>query len=185
VKTILIATDAWHPQVNGVVRTLQALAASARKFDIRIEFLTPDGFRSFALPSYASIRCAIPTAREIARRIERAAPDSLHIATEGPIGYAVRRYCIANRLAFTTSYMTRFPEYIGARLPIPQSFIYALLRRFHAAAAVTMVSTPSLTAELDHRGFKHLATWTRGVDTELFRPNGLLRSICPGRFSSA
>jgi hypothetical protein len=150
----LIATDAWRPQVNGVVRTLQALAVSTRKFDTEIVFLTPEGFRSFPLPSYPSIRCSVPSSREIARRIEHAAPDSLHIATEGPIGHLVRRYCLDRRLLFTTSYMTRFPEYVSARLPIPQSWSYALLRRFHAAAAVTMVSTSSLMEELGNRGFK-------------------------------
>jgi glycosyltransferase involved in cell wall biosynthesis len=170
VKRILIATDAWRPQVNGVVRTLEALAASTRKFDTEIVFLTPEGFRSFPLPSYPSIRCAVPSSREIARRIEDAAPDALHIATEGPIGYAVRRYCLARRLPFTTSYMTRFPDYVSARLPIPQSWSYALLRRFHAAAAITMVSTPSLMVELGNRGFKDLGMWIRGVDTELFKP---------------
>src|SRR5579863_2802522 len=97
-------------------------------------------------------------------------PDSLHIATEGPIGYAARRYCLERNLAFTTSYMTRFPEYISARLPIPEAWIYAMLRRFHAAAAATMVSTSSLRDELAGRGFGHLAMWTRGVDTELFKP---------------
>jgi glycosyltransferase involved in cell wall biosynthesis len=170
VKKILIATDAWRPQVNGVVRTLQSLAASSQKLGTEIVFLTPEGFRSFPLPSYPSIRCAVPTSREIARRIEEAQPASLHIATEGPIGHMARRYCLDRGLLFTTSYMTRFPEYISARLPIPQSWSYALLRRFHAAAAVTMVSTPSLMEELGNRGFKHLEMWTRGVDTELFRP---------------
>jgi glycosyltransferase involved in cell wall biosynthesis len=169
-KRILIATDAWQPQVNGVVRTLQSLATSSRRFGIDIAFLTPEGFRSFALPTYSSIRCALPTKREIARRIEEAVPDALHIATEGPIGQAVRRYCSDRGLSFTTSYMTRFPEYISARAPIPQSWSYALLRRFHAAAAVTMVSTESLMEELGTRGFKHLKLWTRGLDTELFRP---------------
>ena len=166
----LIATDAWLPQVNGVVRSLQSLAASARKLGVEIEFLTPEGFRSFPLPSYPSIRCAIPSWREIARRIEAAAPDALHIATEGPIGQMARRYCSVRNLSFTTSYMTRFPEYIAMRLPVPQSLSYAVLRRFHAAAAVTMVSTRSLYDELRHRGFSHLAIWTRGVDIDLFRP---------------
>jgi glycosyltransferase involved in cell wall biosynthesis len=167
---ILIATDAWPPQVNGVVRSLQSLAANARKLGAEIEFLTPEGFASFPLPTYPSIRCAIPSLKEIARRIELAAPDCLHIATEGPIGHAVRRYCLARKVAFSTSYMTRFPEYIAARLPIPLSWSYALLRRFHAAAAVTMVSTRSLIEELGNRGFAHLAIWTRGVDTDLFHP---------------
>src|SRR5271155_1716201 len=167
---ILVATDAWPPQVNGVVRSLQSLAANARKLGAEIEFLTPEGFRSFPLPTYPSVRCAIPTWREIARRIELAAPDALHIATEGPIGHIVRRYCLVRKITFTTSYMTRFPEYVSARLPVPLSWTYALLRRFHAAAAVTMVSTRSLIEELGNRGFAHLAMWTRGVDTDLFSP---------------
>jgi glycosyltransferase involved in cell wall biosynthesis len=167
---ILIATDAWAPQVNGVVRSLQSLAANARKLGAEIEFLTPEGFRSFPLPTYPSIRCAIPTWREVARRIEHAAPDSLHIATEGPIGQIVRRYCLTRKICFTTSYMTRFPEYVSARLPVPLSWSYALLRRFHAPAAVTMVATRSLIEELAGRGFAHLAMWTRGVDTDLFSP---------------
>jgi glycosyltransferase involved in cell wall biosynthesis len=168
---ILIATDAWHPQINGVVRTLQSLAAAARTFGAEIEFLTPEGFPSFPLPTYRSIRCALPDPREIARRIERAAPDALHIATEGPIGHMVRRYCRNRRLPFTSSYMTRFPEYISARLPIPISWSYAAFRRFHGAAAVTMISTSSLMQELSSRGFKNLVIWTRGVDTDLFRPD--------------
>src|SRR5580693_9669230 len=167
---ILIATDAWSPQVNGVVRSLQSLAANARKLGAEIEFLTPEGFRSFPLPTYPSIRCGIPTWREIARRIELAAPDALHIATEGPIGQIVRRYCLARNMSFTTSYMTRFPEYVSARMPVPLSWSYAVLRRFHAAAAVTMVSTRSLIEELGNRGFAHLAMWTRGVNTDLFSP---------------
>jgi glycosyltransferase involved in cell wall biosynthesis len=167
---ILIATDAWSPQVNGVVRSLQCLAANARKLGAEIRFLTPEGFPTFPLPTYPSIRCGIPDWREIARRIGIAAPDCLHIATEGPIGHFVRRYCVLRKIPFTTSYMTRFPEYVAARLPVPLSWTYALLRRFHAAAAVTMVSTRSLMKELGNRGFAHLALWTRGVDTDLFSP---------------
>jgi glycosyltransferase involved in cell wall biosynthesis len=167
---ILVATDAWSPQVNGVVRSLHSLAANARKLGAEIEFLTPEGFRSFPLPTYRSVRCAIPTWREIARRIERASLDALHIATEGPIGCAVRRYCLTRKVPFTTSYMTRFPEYVSARVPVPLAWSYAVLRRFHAPATVTMVSTQSLIEELGNRGFAHLAMWTRGVDTDLFRP---------------
>jgi glycosyltransferase involved in cell wall biosynthesis len=168
---ILIATDAWHPQINGVVRTLESLAAAAERLGAEIKFLTPEGFPSFALPTYRSIRCAIPSPREIARRIEAAKPDALHIATEGPIGHVVRHYCMKRGLPFTTAYMTRFPEYIAARAPIPASWIYAALRRFHGAAAHTMVSTPTLMRELEEHGFKNLAMWTRGVDTDLFRPD--------------
>lgn len=167
---ILVATDAWDPQVNGVVRTLKSLAKTVRKFDASITFLTPDGFPSVSLPTYPGLRCALPMPGEVAHRIETARPDAIHIATEGPIGHVVRRYCVKRQLPFTTSFMTRFPEYIAARLPIPEAWSYAALRYFHAAARVTMVSTPSLMADLAGRGFKNLGMWTRGVDTDLFRP---------------
>jgi glycosyltransferase involved in cell wall biosynthesis len=168
---VLVATDAWHPQVNGVVRTLTSLAKAVRSLGVSIDFLSPEGFPTVPLPTYSELRLALPSRRGIARRIEQAKPDSIHIATEGPIGHAVRSYCIRNGRPFTTSYTTRFPEYISARVPIPESWVYAALRRFHAAATVTMVATPSLTAELRQRGFSHLGMWTRGVDTELFRPD--------------
>src|SRR6186713_1283742 len=168
---ILIATDAWHPQVNGVVRTLTSLANSAAALGADISFLTPDGFPSMPLPTYPGLRLALPNRREIARRIEEAAPDALHIATEGPIGWAVRAYCRRRKLAFTTSYTTRFPEYIAVRSIIPAWLSYAVLRRFHSAAAMTMVATSSLRQELSAKGFRKLGSWTRGVDTDLFRPD--------------
>jgi glycosyltransferase involved in cell wall biosynthesis len=168
---VLVATDAWHPQVNGVVRTLTSLAQSARRLGVTIEFLTPEGFPSFAIPTYPGLRLALPRWREIARRIEAAEPDAIHIATEGPIGHMVRAYCRRRGRPFTTSYTTRFPEYISARWPIPEAWVYAALRRFHAAASVTMVSTQSLMTELRQRGFSNLGMWTRGVDTDLFRPD--------------
>jgi glycosyltransferase involved in cell wall biosynthesis len=171
---VLIATDAWHPQVNGVVRTLTSLAASAKGLGVPIEFLTPDGFPSVALPTYANLRLALPNRREIARRIAAARPDAIHVATEGPVGLAARTYCVRRRLPFTTSYTTRFPEYIAARFPIPEALSYAVLRRFHGTAAVTMVSTLSLMAELRARGFQNLRMWTRGVDTDLFAPERAL-----------
>jgi glycosyltransferase involved in cell wall biosynthesis len=168
---VLVATDAWHPQVNGVVRTLTSLARSAAKLGVDIAFLTPEGFPSVQVPTYPGLRLALPTRWQIAARIDELAPDAIHIATEGPIGHFVRAYCRRRGRPFTTSYTTRFPEYIAARSPIPAGWIYAALRRFHAAAAVTMVSTPSLMAELGQRGFGHLGMWTRGVDTDLFRPD--------------
>jgi len=168
---VLVATDAWHPQVNGVVRTLTSLARTAKGLGVDIQFLSPEGFRTFPLPTYPGLRLAWPTRARIARRIEGHNPDAIHIATEGPIGHAVRAYCVKRDLPFTTSYTTRFPEYIAARAPIPESWIYAALRRFHAAASVTMVATPSLRADLEQRGFANLGMWTRGVDTELFRPD--------------
>ena len=168
---VLVATDAWHPQVNGVVRTLTSLSHSARRLGVNIEFLTPAGFPCIPIPTYPGLRLALPRPREIARRIEAAKPDAIHIATEGPIGHVVSSYCRRHGRPFTSSYTTRFPEYISARVPIPQAWVYAALRRFHAAATVTMVSTPSLMLELRQRGFSNLGMWTRGVDTDLFRPD--------------
>src|SRR5215467_11383514 len=171
IMKVLIATDAWHPQVNGVVRTLGALARATAKIGVEIEFLSPDGFWTFPVPTYPGLRLALPRGKTIAARIERSKADAIHLATEGPIGHAVRSYCVKVGRPFTTSYTTRFPEYIAARSPIPQAWIYAALRRFHAAATVTMVATPSLMNELSGRGFSNLGMWTRGVDVDLFRPD--------------
>jgi glycosyltransferase involved in cell wall biosynthesis len=168
---ILVATDAWHPQVNGVVRTLTSLARSAAALGAEIDFLTPEGFPSIGVPTYPGLRVALPNRREIARRIAAVSPDAIHIATEGPIGWAVRAYCRRRKLAFTTSYTTRFPEYIAVRTIIPADLSYAVLRHFHGAGAMTMIATQSLRQELSARGFRKLGTWTRGVDTNLFKPD--------------
>jgi glycosyltransferase involved in cell wall biosynthesis len=176
---ILIATDAWLPQVNGVVRTLTSLARSAAVLGADISFLTPDGFPSMALPTYPGLRVALPNRREIARRIETAAPDAIHVATEGPIGWAVRAYCLRRKLAFTTSYTTRFPEYIAVRFIVPAWLSYAVLRHFHAAGTMTMVATASLRQELAARGFGKLGTWTRGVDTGVFTPDDAIALDLP------
>lgn len=167
---VLIATDAWHPQVNGVVRTLTSLQGSARGLGADIAFLSPEGFPAVPLPTYPGLRLALPGRREIARRIEAARPEAIHVATEGPIGLAARGYCLRNRLPFTTSFHTRFPEYVAARFRVPVSWSYLALRRFHSAARVTMASTASLMTELRGRGFRKLGLWSRGVDTDLFRP---------------
>jgi glycosyltransferase involved in cell wall biosynthesis len=168
---VLVATDAWHPQVNGVVRTLGSLARVASKLGVTVDFLSPEGFPSYPVPTYPGLRLALPSRRRIAERIEVAKPDTIHLATEGPIGFAVRAYCRRRGRPFTTSYTTRFPEYISARSPIPESWVYAVLRWFHSAASVTMVATPSLRNELAGRGFGNLGMWTRGVDVDLFRPD--------------
>jgi glycosyltransferase involved in cell wall biosynthesis len=168
---ILIATDAWHPQVNGVVRTLTSLARSAAGLGADVEFLTPDGFPSVGVPTYPGLRIGLPNRSEIARRIEAASPDAIHIATEGPIGWAVRAYCRRRKFAFTTSYTTRFPEYVSVRTGIPVGLGYAVMRHFHTASSMIMVATDSLRQELASRGFRKLGFWTRGVDTDLFRPD--------------
>ena len=178
---ILIATDAWHPQINGVVRTLTMMADAARDVGTDISFLTPQSFATVALPSYPDLRVAVPGPARIARLIADARPDNIHIATEGPIGLLVRRYCLKRGLPFTTSFHTRFPEYISARSPIPESWVWAGLRRFHAASQAVMAATPALAEELGARGFRNVTLWPRGVDTNLFRPRdfdlGLPRPI--------
>jgi glycosyltransferase involved in cell wall biosynthesis len=184
---ILVATDAWHPQVNGVVRTLTMMADAAKNFGVEVGFLTPQSFRTVALPSYPDLRVALPYQAKIARLIADARPDSIHIATEGPIGLLVRRYCRKHRLPFTTSFHTRFPEYISARMPVPESWIWAALRRFHGASQAVMAATPALAGELRARGFRNVVLWPRGVDTSQFYPRpadlGLPRPvfICVGR----
>ena len=169
-KHLLIATDAWRPQVNGVVRTLETTAAELRRLGLVVTMLTPDAFRTVPCPGYPDIRLALATPGAIGARIAAAAPDHVHIATEGPIGFAARRWCIRHGRRFTTSFHTRFPEYISARAPVPESWIYAVMRRFHNAGAGCMVSTATLEKELAARGFRHLMRWSRGVDAELFRP---------------
>jgi glycosyltransferase involved in cell wall biosynthesis len=178
---ILVATDAWHPQVNGVVRTLIMMAGAAKTLGVDVSFLTPQSFRTFAMPSYRDLRVALPGAAKIARLIADARPDSIHIATEGPIGFAVRRYCRRRGLPFTTSFHTRFPEYISARLPIPESWSWSALRWFHGASQAVMAATPALAGELRGCGFRNVVLWPRGVDAQLFRPRtvdlGLPRPI--------
>ena len=167
---VLVATAAWG-QTNGVVFAYQRIAEPLREFGAHLAFVTPEGFRSAPLPTYPDIRLAFATSREVGRRIDRASPDHIHIATEGPIGWATRRHCLRNGFPFTTSYHTRFPEYVAARLPLaPLGWSYAYLRRFHSAAERVLAPTPSMKAELERRGFSNVALWTRGVDHSLFRP---------------
>ncbi len=170
---VLIATDAWHPQVNGVVRTLTMMAEAARSFGVDVSFLTPETFHTFGMPSYRDLRVAIPRRRQIARMIEMARPDNIHIATEGPIGFAARAYCRRRKIPFTTSFHTRFPEYISARFPIPERWVWAGLRWFHGPSAAVMAATPALADELRERGFRNVVLWPRGVDGHLFRPRAV------------
>src|SRR3954466_14260758 len=167
---ILVATDAWHPQVNGVVRTLTMMAEAAKAFGVDVSFLTPQSFKTFAMPSYPDLRLALPTPWKIAELIDAAKPDSIHVATEGPIGLLVRRYSPSRGLPFTTSFHTRFPEYVSARSSIPESWVWRVLRAFHRPSQAVMAATPALAAELRMRGFRNVGLWSRGVDTSLFHP---------------
>lgn len=167
---ILIVSDAWHPQVNGVVRTLATVKGELENLGHGVDVIGPEGFFTLPLPSYPEIRLAVAPGRRLTRLMDLARPDAIHIATEGPLGFAARRYCLRRRLPFTTAYHTRFPEYVRDRIPVPLALSYAVVRRFHRPSAAVMVATPSLEADLMARGFGHLARWTRGVDTTLFCP---------------
>jgi glycosyltransferase involved in cell wall biosynthesis len=167
---ILIVSDAWTPQVNGVVRTLRTVTDEMRAMGLTVEVVGPDRFKTVPMPSYPEIRLAIRPAKMLARLIEEFAPDALHIATEGPLGMAARSYAIRHKLAFTTAFHTRFAEYLKARTGIPEFLTYAWLRHFHGAGAAVMVATQSLREELTARGFKHVRPWSRGVDLQAFHP---------------
>ena len=168
---ILIATDAWHPQVNGVVRCFEAMIRELAGRGVAVDIVSPDQFRSVPMPSYPEIRLALVSAKAMKRRLIEGGYDAIHIATEGPVGWAVRKACQTLGLAFTTSYHTRFPDYVRARVPIPKRWSYALLRRFHDAGSAMMVATPSMMLELGQLGFRRLALWSFGVDTALFNPD--------------
>jgi len=170
---ILIATDAWYPQVNGVVRTYERLAQELPKLGAEVSFLVPSRFRTLPCPTYPEIRLSLVSPGAVARYVDEVRPDFIHIATEGPIGLMMRRYCRKMKRPFTTSYHTRFPEYVSARLPIPESWGYSFQRRFHNAAAAIFVATQSVEDDLKARGFERMMRWTRGVDVDLFRPRNV------------
>ncbi|MEQ9517938.1 MAG: glycosyltransferase family 1 protein [Parvibaculum sp.] len=167
---IAIVTDAAPPQVNGVVRTLGKLGEELKKLGHEAHYITPDQFHTIPLPSYKEIRIALFAKRRVTQMLDELAPNAIHIATEGPLGLAARKYCLKNKLPFTTSFHTRFPEYLHARIRLPMSWTYALMRRFHAPAFSVMVATPILKSELEDRGFKNVRIWSRGVDCQLFHP---------------
>jgi glycosyltransferase involved in cell wall biosynthesis len=167
---IVIVTDAWLPQVNGVVRTLQTVGEELRQLGHDVRYVTPDQFRTVPMPTYPEIRLALFPARRLARLIDAAQPCAIHIATEGPLGFAARRYCLRRGFPFTTAVHTRFPEYIHARTRIPLRPTYAVMRWFHGGATRVMVATESMRRELESWGFSNIVAWTRGVDTDLFRP---------------
>lgn len=167
---ILIATDAWRPQTNGVVSTLEQTVRRLEARGHNVKLLTPEGFNTVALPGYSEIRLALGVQKQVGRWFDQARPEAVHVATEGPIGLAVRTWCVTRRYRFTTSYHTQFPQYLRKRLPVPVGWSYALMRWFHAAGQRCMVSTQSMHDELAARGFRNLVRWRRGVDSTLFRP---------------
>ena len=175
---IALVSDAWLPQVNGVVRTLTTVAREATALGHEVLPITPERFRTLPCPTYPEIRLALAPGRAVARLIDAAQPEAIHIATEGPLGMAARRHCLRRALAFTTSFHTRFPEYVAARFGLPVRLTYAWLRHFHAPASGVMVAAPSIRRELEARGFVNIRPWSRGVDAELFEPSA--RTDWPG-----
>lgn len=167
---IAIITDAWYPQTNGVVTTLNRTGECLRKMGNEVLFITPESFKTVPLPTYKSIRLSLFPKRRVFSLLDEFAPDAIHVATEGPLGAAARKYCLQRKLKFTTAYHTQFPQYIRLRVPIPLRLSYAVLRRFHSRARRTMVPTESQRQDLLKWGFSNVVIWTRGVDVELFKP---------------
>jgi glycosyltransferase involved in cell wall biosynthesis len=168
---IAIATDAWSPQVNGVVTTLRETRDELVRQGHDVKMITAEGRRTFRCPTYPEIRLALFQGRQIARELDAFDPECVHIATEGTIGITVRRYCIKRGIPFTTAYHTQLPEYVRARFPIPVSWTVALMRWFHKPAARTLVPTESLRRTLLDRRFENVVIWSRGVKTDVFRPD--------------
>ncbi|MCI0516798.1 MAG: glycosyltransferase family 1 protein [Woeseiaceae bacterium] len=176
---IAIATDAWSPQVNGVVNTLKQTREQLIAEGHDLLMITPEGRHTFPCPTYPEIRLTFFQGGKIARELDGFRPDSIHIATEGTIGLAVRRYCRKRRFPFTTAYHTQFPEYVRARVPIPIAWTVALLRWFHRPAARTLVATESMRRLLEQRGFRNVVLWSRGVDSKTFSPDRPVRYDLP------
>lgn len=174
---IAIVTDAWLPQINGVVTTLSNTQRELENMGHEVLTVTPVGFKTIPCPTYPEIRLSIAPGEKVGEMLRTFSPDAVHIATEGPLGLAARSWCIHEKFPFTTSFHTRFPEYVNLRFHIPLHFTYAFLRWFHSAAQHTLVATAPLAKELEQRGMKNLVLWSRGVDTELFRPRS--KSLIP------
>ena len=168
---IALVSDAWAPQVNGVVRTLMTTVSELGRRGHAVDLVTPDQFRTVPCPTYPEIRLAIGATREVGRRLARSEPDAVHIATEGPLGWAARRWCVAQSFPFTTSFHTRFPDYVALRTGLPPRWFWPVVRRFHAPADRILVATQTLADELARERLGPTHLWSRGVDLALFRPD--------------
>jgi glycosyltransferase involved in cell wall biosynthesis len=177
---VAIITDAWRPQVNGVVTTLGKMGEFLESQDHDVRFITPQDFKTIPCPTYPEIRLAIFPRRKIDKLLADFLPAHIHIATEGPIGHAARAYCMKKGLQFTTSFHTQFAEYLRLRAPIPINWTYKYLRRFHGAAVRTMVPTPSIKERLESHGFKNVVVWSRGVNVDVFKPDNSVDLEMPG-----
>lgn len=169
---IAIATDAWYPQVNGVVRTLGATVAELDRRGYEVELITPQRFMTVPLPGYASIRLAMAPRFGVRKMLDAFDPQIVHISTEGPIGWSARSWCQTRGIPFTTAFHTRFPDYAQARTGISAERFWPIMRRFHADSHAVMVATDSLASELARRGIAQTRRWSRGIDRWLFNPAG-------------
>ncbi|WP_159980237.1 MULTISPECIES: glycosyltransferase family 1 protein [unclassified Novosphingobium] len=169
---LALATDAWLPQVNGVVRSLTSTVDHLTRRGHQVETVTPDRFLTLPMPGYASIRLAMAPRFGVRRMLDKAAPDIVHIATEGPIGWAARGWCLSRGVPFTSAFHTRFPEYAAVRTGLSAEYFWPILQRFHAESQAVMVSTRSLAIELAERGIGPTRAWSRGIDHAQFRPDG-------------
>ncbi len=169
-KTILIVTDAWYPQINGVVRSLEKLAQVIRDKGYNVEFLEPSSFLTVAMPTYKEIRLSLAIPSAVRNKIIDINPDAIHIATEGPLGAMARHFCNKRKIPFSTSFHTQYPEYIRARAPVPLRWTYAYFRRFHASAQYCLVSSKTVAEKLKQRGFTNIVNWSLGVDLDIFNP---------------
>lgn len=175
---ILIVTDAWAPQMNGVVRTLQTVRGELEREGCEVHVISPDLFRNMPCPTYGEIRLALTTSRRVGWMIEGLAPDSLHIATEGPLGLAARRWAIRRKARFTTAYHTQFPDYLAKRTKLPASWFWRFITWFHRPACAVMVSTRTMQAELASHGLPSTRLWGRGVDLACFTSDaGMHRAL--------
>ena len=168
---IAIVTDAWEPQVNGVVRTLQSVRRVLEAQGHRVEVISPDRFYSLPCPTYPEIRLALASTGSVGAILEEFHPNAIHLATEGPLCVAARRWCLRNSMHFTTAYHTQFPDYVSARSGVPAEWIWRYIRWFHAPSQAILASTPSIRESLVAHGLSHVKHWGRGVDLAYFRPD--------------
>jgi glycosyltransferase involved in cell wall biosynthesis len=178
---IMIVTDAWEPQVNGVVRTIKQTSQELEKLGHQVDLLTPLECRTIPCPTYPEIRLSLFPKKQVAKRIQESAPDALHIATEGPLGMAARAYAKKMQIPFTTAYHTRFPEYVQARFGIPLSLTYRFLRWFHNAGQACLVPTQVVKRDVEQYGFANPVIWSRGVDLDTFNVHGRTDAINTNR----
>lgn len=169
---VQIVSDAWHPQVNGVVRTVEYIVSESKKLGHEVDLITNEGLKTYSIPRYHDIKIALFAKKLVSKRMAEFKPDCIHIATEGPIGYAARQYCLKNNLEFTTCYHTNYPEYLKEMFGVPERMTYAVLRWFHRPAKNTLATTERMAKDLRAHGFKNVSVWGRGVDTEQFKPEG-------------